>query len=77
LGAVNPNGLYAITDTLSATSGAGETFTELESAAGNGGQVFKGVAFAPAAAPEPASLALLCIGGVLLLGRRGLSKLHR
>ena len=42
----NPNGLYEITDALNSTTGAGETFTELESAAGNGGQVFKGVSLA-------------------------------
>ena len=55
----NPNGLYAITDTLSSTTGAGETYTELESAAGNGGQVFKGVSFAPQVVPEPSTWALL------------------
>ncbi len=54
----NPNGLYAITDTLNATSGAGETFTELESAAGNGSLVLKGVSFAPNAVPEPSTWAL-------------------
>ena len=58
----NPNGLYEITDSLSATTGTGETFTELESAAGNGGEVFKGVSFAPNAVPEPSTWALAGLG---------------
>ena len=61
----NPNGLYEITDTLSSTTGAGETFNELETAAGNGGQVFKGVSFAPNAVPEPSTWAVAGIGAVL------------
>ena len=63
----NPNGLYAITDTLGSTTGAGETFTELESAAGNGGQVFKGVSFAPQAVPEPSAWVLM-LGGFIIIG---------
>ena len=58
----NPNGLYQITDTLASTTGAGETFNELESAAGNGGQVFKGVSFAPNVVPEPGTNVLLILG---------------
>ncbi|HTQ37666.1 MAG TPA: dockerin type I repeat-containing protein, partial [Pirellulales bacterium] len=42
-----PDGLYSIVDTLNATSGAGENFTEIQSSAGNGGPNFKGVSFAP------------------------------
>jgi hypothetical protein len=68
LGDDDPDGIYAITDTLNATTGSGETFDELESAAGNGGQVFKGIAFAPV--PEPTSFTLLGAGGIALLGRR-------
>jgi hypothetical protein len=68
-GNAEPDGLYSITDTLDATSGTGETFTELESAAGNGGELFKGVAFAPAV-PEPASLSIVLVGGALLMKRR-------
>ena len=58
----NPNGLYEITDSLSATTGTGETFTELESAAGNGGEVFKGVSFAPDTVPEPSTWTLAGLG---------------
>ena len=61
----NPNGLYEITDSLNATTGTGETFTELETAAGNGGQVFKGVSFAPNAVPEPSTWALAGLGAAL------------
>jgi hypothetical protein len=69
----NPNGLYKITDALSSTDGSGETFTELESAAGNGGAVFKGVSFAPVAVPEPSVTALLAVAsgvGFVCLRRR-------
>jgi hypothetical protein len=69
----DPDGLFSISDTLNATTGAGESFTEIESAAGNtdnkGGELFKGVAFAPAV-PEPATLSLLSFGSVALLKRR-------
>jgi PEP-CTERM motif-containing protein len=64
----NPDGLYAITDSLPATNDAGETFTELESAAGNGGPTFKGVSFAPV--PEPTTLSLMAGGSALGLLRR-------
>ncbi len=68
----NPNGLYAIADTLSATSGAGESFTELAFAAGSGQENFKGVSFAPQAAPEPSSWALagLCLAAFAWLRQR-------
>ena len=66
----NPNGLYAITDSLTSTTGAGETFTELESAAGNGGQVFKGVSFAPQIIPEPSVWMTLLVSVGLLTGMR-------
>jgi hypothetical protein len=70
----DPDGLFSISDSLDATTGAGESFTEVESAAGNsvdnqGGELFKGVAFAPAV-PEPGTLSLLSIGSVTLLKRR-------
>lgn len=65
-GDANPNGLYAISDLLDSTTGAGENFTELESAAGNGGEVFKGVSFAPQDVPEPSAWAAVLTGfGVL------------
>jgi len=68
----NPNGLYAISDTLTATSDAGETFTELASAAGSGQENFKGVAFTPEAAPEPSSWALagICLAAFAWLRNR-------
>ncbi len=69
----DPDGLFSISDSLDATTGAGESFTEIESAAGNtggkGGELFKGVAFAPAV-PEPGTLSLLSFGSVGLLKRR-------
>ena len=66
-GDANPNGIYQITDNLNGTSGIGETFTELESAAGNGGLVFKGISFSPNAVPEPSTWALL-LGGLGAVG---------
>lgn len=63
----NPNGLYEITDTLSSTTGSGESFTEIEAAPGSGQQNFKGLTFAPDAAPEPSTWALM-LGGLGLLG---------
>ena len=63
----NPNGLYEITDSLASTTGTGEVFSELESAAGNGGQVFKGVSFAPQGVPEPSTWAMM-LGGFALAG---------
>lgn len=66
-GDANPNGIYQITDNLNGTSGTGETFTEIESAAGNGGLVFKGISFAPNAVPEPSTWAML-LGGVMAAG---------
>jgi hypothetical protein len=68
LGDDNPNGLYAITDTLSATSGTGESFTELEAAPGDGSTTLKGVSFAPI--PEPTGLGLLGAGSLLFIRRR-------
>ena len=56
-GDADPDGLYAIADTLSSTTGAGETFTEIATAPGlqssgtNPDYVFKGVSFAPIPAP--------------------------
>ncbi len=77
-GDANPNGLYEITDNLTGTTSAGETFVELESAAGNGGQVFKGVSFAPTTVPEPSTWAMTLAGlgfaGFCLRQRRSGSK---
>jgi len=47
-GDADPDGLYAISDNVSATTESGETFTEIESSANLGPYVvFKGVAFPP------------------------------
>ncbi len=56
-GDADPNGLYGITDTVSATSASGQTFTEIASAPGiqasgtNPDYNFKGVSFAPTGSP--------------------------
>jgi hypothetical protein len=65
----NPNGLYAIADTLSATTYTGnDSFDELASAAGSGQENFKGVAFLPQATPEPASWTLGLGAAAFLVG---------
>jgi hypothetical protein len=73
IGDLDPTYLYGITDTLSATTSAGESFTELAEAPVDSN--FKGVSFAPAtsesAAPEPASFALLGLAIAALLVIRG------
>ena len=74
-GDADPNGLYAVVDSLSATTlPIGETVTELEAAPGssNVGDAdynFKGVAFAPEAVPEPSTVAMMIVA---LLGMLGL-----
>jgi PEP-CTERM motif len=74
-GDADPNGLYAVVDSLSATTlPTGETVTELEAAPGTsdaGGDDFnfKGVSFAPEAVPEPSTFGLLIAA---LLGMMGL-----
>ena len=59
--------LYAITDTLSATSGVGDALNVVDSL---NGSKFMGVAFAPGAAavPEPASWLMMIVGFGLLGG---------
>jgi PEP-CTERM motif len=81
-GDADPNGLYAIVDNLSAktlpTGADAESFTELEKASGlsnaNGeDENFKGVAFLPAAAPEPSTTAMLILallGGAAFAWKR-------
>ncbi len=59
----NPNGLYAISDPLAATTAGSDTFSELAAAPGSGAENFKGVALV---APEPSTWALL-FGGLGLL----------
>jgi hypothetical protein len=62
-GDADPDGLYEITDTLSATSETGESFTELQASAAN--DVFKGVSFTPSDIPEPTTDAV--IGGACMI----------
>jgi hypothetical protein len=70
IGDLDPTFLYGITDTLSATTSAGESFTQLAAAPVDSN--FKGLSFAPtaaavSAAPEPASFALLAFAMTALL----------
>jgi hypothetical protein len=65
--------LYGVTDVLGdLTAQAGESFAELEKAPSD--TTFKGVAFAPAAAPEPSTWAMMMLGflGLGFVGRRRL-----
>ena len=70
-GDADPDGLYGVVDTLAnTTASSGESLTEL---ATSGAQSdFKGVAFIPAAVPEPSSWALagLAVAGFAWLRRR-------
>jgi hypothetical protein len=70
IGDADQDGLYAISDLLSATNGTADSFTELQTAPGvganssnlsfEGGTVFKSVSFAPSiSVPEPSTYALL------------------
>ena len=69
IGDLDPTYLYGITDVLSATSSANESFTELAEAPADSN--FKGVSFAPTTVPEPAPMALMGLGmTALLLTRR-------
>jgi hypothetical protein len=71
LGDLDPTYLYGITDVLSATAAStsnSESFTQLEAAAP--GTNIRGVAFAPTAVPEPASLAIIAGALPLFLGMR-------
>jgi hypothetical protein len=67
--------LYGITDVLGdLTAQAGESFVTLETAPADA--TFKGVAFAPAAAPEPSTWAMMLLGfvGLGFAGQRRLSR---
>lgn len=67
IGDLDQSYLYGVTDTLTATSAVGESFSTLAAAPADSN--FKGVAFAPTAAPvpEPATWAMF-IGGFGLVG---------
>ncbi len=58
--------LQQVTDPIAALTNPGDTFITLATAPTN--EVFRGVALAPAAVPEPSTLALLTVGAVALLG---------
>jgi hypothetical protein len=61
IGDTDPTFLYGLTDVLGdLTAQAGETFVELEAAPAD--TTFKGVAFAPAAAPELSTWAMMLLG---------------
>ncbi len=66
----NPNGLYSLADSLSATTitPGSETFDELASAPGDGDENFKGVVFM--ATPEPGSWMLGLGACALIVGLR-------
>ena len=75
IGDTDPTFLYGIADLLSATTGpSGEGFTELAAAPADSN--FKGVAFAPAGVPEPATWAMMLMGfgGLGVMMRRSRSK---
>jgi len=74
LNELSPSYLYEITDTLANTTGAGETFTKLYSAAA--GTSIRGVSFAPAV-PEPSTWAMMLLGfaGIRFMTYRRKSKL--
>jgi len=78
IGDADQDGLYAVTDSLSALINPGDSFTELATAPGvgdnstfttTGGSVFKSVAFAPITVPEPGTYALIfgAVGGALAM----------
>jgi hypothetical protein len=73
LGDEDPTYLYGIDDLLSSTTGAGEDFTLLDTAAPDTN--IRGVAFAPSSVqvPEPSSLSLF----VSVIGLLGLTQLSR
>lgn len=68
LGDLDKTYLYGITDTLSATTESGETFTQLAAAPADSN--FKGVAFAPVPLPAAGWLLLSALGGLGVFARR-------
>ena len=64
---LDPTYLYGVTDTLSATTNPGDTFTQLAAAPADSN--FKGVSFAPQT-PEPATFALVGLGLAGLIAAR-------
>jgi hypothetical protein len=66
---LSPSFLYEITDTLSATTGAGESFTTLYSAPDN--ISIRGVSFAPAPGPVLGQ-GLVSLGGLIAAGARAI-----
>jgi hypothetical protein len=68
LGDLDQTYLYGITDSLTATTETGETFTQLEAAPADSN--FKGVAFAPVPLPAAGWLLLGALGGLGVIARR-------
>jgi hypothetical protein len=63
------NGIYTYEDESGSTGAIpANSFTDLVSPSSN--EAFYGIALAPSAVPEPASISLIAVGAIALLGRR-------
>lgn len=66
--ATTPTNIYELTDSTGYDGTLSGTPTSIASAATN--EAFRGIVILPSAVPEPASLAVLALGGAALLARR-------